>query len=432
MRIMVAGTGSGCGKTTASLLLMAALRQRGLDVAPCKVGPDYIDPGFHRLICGRPSHNLDSWLTKREDLYALLNKPADICVVEGVMGYYDGMDAVGCQQSTWEMAHWTDTPVLLVVDASGSAASAAAVVKGFMTLREDHRIAGVLINRASGQRHYELARQAIAHYTGLPCVGYLPKNVGPDLKSRHLGLVPAEEAEDVLPSVMRAAEQAAQTLDLSMILGLAGKAPERPPLPRSGKAWFAGFRMGVAMDRAFSFYYQANLDLMTEMGMTLVPFSPLTDGALPEGLDGLYIGGGFPEVFARQLSENAAMRRGVRAALEDGMPCYAECGGMMYLSERIDGQEMVGFLPQVCRMTDRLQRFGYVSVTDQTGLTFPAHEFHYAVAEETAPVHHAFEIRKASNPALCWPGGLQKKRTTAGFAHLHFLSHPELVGRLWG
>ena len=431
MRICIAGTSSGCGKTTASLLLMAALKEKGLDVAPCKVGPDYIDTGFHELVCGRPSHNLDSFLIEPQDLPLLLSRPADITVIEGVMGYYDGMDATSCRQSTWEMARLTRTPVLLVVDASGSAASAAATVKGFMTLREDSGIAGVLVNRVSGAHHYELVRAAVAHYTGLPCVGYIEKNVNLALRSRHLGLVPAEEVADALPRIREAARQVADTLDWPMILDLAKRAPSLPVIPKTCPR-MDGFRMGLARDKAFSFYYQANLDVLNAMGVELVPFSPLSDSKLPEKLDGLYIGGGFPEVFKSELEANVSMRQSVRAALENGLPCYAECGGMMYLSQRIDGAEMVGFLPQVCRMTDRLQRFGYAIVTDlKTGRTYPAHEFHHAVTEATGEAAYDFEIRKASRPGLCWPGGMHKGRTTAGFAHLHFLSYPEWIERLW-
>ncbi len=430
MRIMLAGTGSGCGKTTASLLLMAALKERGLDVAPCKVGPDYIDPGFHRLVCGRPSHNLDSYLMRKEDVCTLAARKADITVMEGVMGYYDGLDAVSGSQSTWEVARWTRTPALLVVDAAGASASVAATVKGFQTLREDSGIVGVLVNRASGARHYELVREAVAHYTGLPCVGYLPKDAGLELKSRHLGLVPADEVEDALPRIRAAAKRAAATLDLPLILRLAAQAPG---LPAARHEWERrpGYRMGVAMDQAFSFYYQANLDVLEAMGMTLIPLSPLADAALPEGLDGLYLGGGFPEVFAQELAANKTMRASVRAALEGGLPCYAECGGMMYLAQSIDGWPMASFLPLRCRMTERLQRFGYAQVTDRTGLTFPAHEFHHAVAEETEPAAYAFAVRKASEPARCWQGGMVRKATTAGFAHLHFLSCPALVRRLW-
>lgn len=347
------------------------------------------------------------------------------------MGYYDGMDATSCRQSTWEMARLTRTPVLLVVDASGSAASAAATVKGFMTLREDSGIAGVLVNRVSGAHHYELVRDAVAHYTGLPCVGYIEKHVNLALKSRHLGLVPAEEVEDALPRIQEAARQVADTLDLPMILDLAKRAPTLPVMPKTYPR-MDGFRMGLARDKAFSFYYQANLDVLNAIGVELVPFSPLSDHELPEKLDGLYIGGGFPEVFKSELEANVSMRQSVRAALENGLPCYAECGGMMYLSQRIDGAEMVGFLPQVCRMTDRLQRFGYVLVADlKTGRTYPAHEFHHAATEAAGEAAYDFEIRKASRPELCWPGGMHKGNTTAGFAHLHFLSHPEWMERLW-
>ena len=431
MRILLAGTSSGCGKTTAGLLLMAALRERGLDVAPCKVGPDYIDTCVHELVCGRPSHNLDSFLIEPRDLPTLLSRPADITVIEGVMGYYDGMDATSCRQSTWEMARLTRTPVLLVVDASGSAASAAATVKGFMTLREDSGIAGVLVNRVSGAHHYELVRDAVAHYTGLPCVGYIEKHVNLALKSRHLGLVPAEEVEDALPRIQEAARQVADTLDLPMILELARRAPVLPVAPRKYPR-MDGFRMGLARDKAFSFYYRANLDALEGAGVELVPFSPLEDGELPKGLDGLYLGGGFPEVFKVRLSANMSMRQSIRTALESGLPCYAECGGMMYLSESIDSAEMVGFLPQVCRMTDRLQRFGYVLVADlKTGRTYPAHEFHHAATEAAGEAAYDFEIRKASRPELCWPDGMHKGNTTAGFAHLHFLSHPEWMERLW-
>lgn len=347
------------------------------------------------------------------------------------MGYYDGMDATSCRQSTWEMARLTRTPVLLVVDASGSAASAAATVKGFMTLREDSGIAGVLVNRVSGAHHYELVRDAVAHYTGLPCVGYIEKHVNLALKSRHLGLVPAEEVEDALPRIQEAARQVADTLDLPMILELARRAPVLPVAPRKYPR-MDGFRMGLARDKAFSFYYRANLDALEEAGVELVPFSPLEDGELPKGLDGLYLGGGFPEVFKVRLSANMSMRQSIRTALESGLPCYAECGGMMYLSESIDSAEMVGFLPQVCRMTDRLQRFGYVLVADlKTGRTYPAHEFHHAAMEAAGEAAYDFEIRKASRPELCWPGGMHKGNTTAGFAHLHFLSHPEWMERLW-
>ena len=263
-RLLIAGTNSGCGKTTVTCAILQALVNTGVPVAAAKCGPDYIDPMYHREIIGAKSSNLDPFFFDDDTLRFLLAQNGarkDVTVIEGVMGYYDGMDATSCRQSTWEMARLTRTPVLLVVDASGSAASAAATVKGFMTLREDSGIAGVLVNRVSGAHHYELVRDAVAHYTGLPCVGYIEKHVNLALKSRHLGLVPAEEVEDALPRIQEAARQVADTLDLPMILELARRAPVLPVAPRKYPR-MDGFRMGLARDKAFSFYYRANLDAL--------------------------------------------------------------------------------------------------------------------------------------------------------------------------
>ena len=431
MRILIAGTGSGCGKTTASILLMATLRRRGLTVAPYKTGPDYIDPGFHRRVCGRPSHNLDTWLMDESTIRRLLRHDADIAVIEGVMGYYDGLDALSMRCSTWELARLTDTPVLLVADAAGGAASVAATVKVFQTLKEPSGLCGVLVNRVSGQRHYALVRDAVTRYTGLPCAGYLTKQAAVELPSRHLGLVTARETPDLLPRVDAVAAEAEKTFDLDAILGLAAQAPEPaaarvPSLPRR-----QGYRLGVALDDAFHFYYEANLEALRGAGMELVFFSPLRDAALPEGLDGLYIGGGYPEVFAGELEANRPMRESLRAALENGLRCYAECGGLMYLGRSIDGYEMTGFLPLRCRMTERLQRFGYVTVEDRTGLSFPAHEFHHAVAEPEEDIPRAYTVRKASAPEKTWACGYEKKNTLAAFAHAHFAGRPDVARRFW-
>ena len=431
-RILIAGTGSGCGKTTASLLLMALLRESGLRVAPYKVGPDYIDPGFHCAVCGRPSHNLDTFLMEREDILSLLHADADVAVIEGVMGYYDGLDVRTLRCSTWEMARLTRTPVLLVVDASGGAASVAAQVKGFRTLREDSGLAGVLVNRVSGAAHYAQVSEAIRLYTGLPCVGYIPKNTRLDFPSRHLGLIPAGETPDAVQRIQQAAAGVRETIDLPLLLQLMQQAPELPQERREIARLDRPLRLAAARDEAFSFYYLANLDLLAQMGMELAFFSPLRDRALPEGVDGLYLGGGFPEVFVRELSCNQTMRESVREALEGELPCYAECGGLLYLSQEIDGVPMVGFLPARYRMTERLQRFGYVQVEDRTGLRFPAHEFHHAVAEPLDGARMAYNVRKAGAPQRAWACGFERKRTLAAFAHTHFLSHPELVRRFWG
>ena len=431
MRIMLAGTGSGCGKTTASILLIACLKRRGLTVAPYKAGPDYIDPGFHRRICAHPSHNLDTWLMSGDTILRLLDNDRDISVIEGVMGFYDGLDSADMRASTWELTRLTKTPVILVVDASGGAASVAATVKGFQTLREESRISGVLVNRASGQRHYELVKEAVRRYTGLECVGYLTKQLAIELPSRHLGLVTARETPDLIGRVDGTAAIAEQTLDLDAVIELASTAPdiEKREAPRMPKR--DGYRMGVALDEAFHFYYDANLEALRSMGMELVFFSPLHDKALPEGLDGLYIGGGYPEVYADELTANAGMRGSVRKALEGGLRCYAECGGLMYLSKEIDGHEMCGFLPVRCGMTQRLQRFGYATVRDRTGLEFPAHEFHHAVAEPLEDIPCAYMVTKASSPDKTWRCGYEKANTLAAFAHVHFAGRPDIIKRFW-
>ncbi len=432
MRLLVAGTNSGCGKTTVALSLMAALRARGLCVAPCKVGPDYIDPGFHAAACGRPSDNLDLHLLGADTVRAILaraEKSADLAVLEGVMGYYDGSGA-DLRCSPWEVARLTATPALLVVDAAGGAASVAATVKGFQVLTKESSIRAVLVNRASSRAHFELVRDAVARHTGLLCAGYLAKDASISLPSRHLGLVPAEETDALAEKLSRAGRAIADTVDLDMLLGIAAEAKPLADAPRTLPN-LAGVRLGVARDEAFSFYYEENLRLLRASGAELVPFSPLCDAALPDGLTALYIGGGFPEVFAGRLEENGAMRGSILAALEGGMRCYAECGGLMYLSREIDGRAMVGFYPIRCRMTEKLQRFGYVNVTDAAGLSFPAHEFHHAVAEPTEDIPKMFHVSKASAPERTWECGYSKKNALAGFPHLHFGAHPELMERLF-
>ena len=429
MRIMIAGTGSGCGKTTCSMLLMACLRRQGLSVQPYKAGPDYIDPGFHRRICGRPCYNLDTWLMQEKTLFRLLDTDADIGVIEGVMGYYDGMEAREMRASSWELAQVTHTPVLLTLDASGSAASAAAVVKGFETLREGSDLCGVLVNRASGESHYERVREAVERYTGLPCLGWLKRQKDLELPSRHLGLVTARETPDLAARIDRAAEEAEKTLDLSGILSLAQQAPGFGQAERGQRLWHG--RMGVAMDEAFQFYYDANLEQIRDWGMEVVPFSPLHDRALPEGLDALYIGGGYPEVYAAELEGNERMRRQIRSVLEAGLPCYAECGGFMYLSRDIDGHEMCGQLPVRCRMTGRLQHFGYVTVRDESGLSFPAHEFHRAEAIAEPEAVSTWTIQKGNGSGESWKGGYRRGHTLGGFAYVHFADRPEVAGLLW-
>ena len=419
MRILIAGTGSGCGKTTLSLALMASLRARGLTVAPFKAGPDYIDPGFHRLACGRASHNLDEWLCTPDSVRRILARGgagADIAVIEGAMGYYDGLDG-GDACSAYSLAKHTGTPALLVLDASGSAAGCAATALGFLRYRPDSAVAGALVNRVSGERHFELVRAALEK-VGLPCVGWLPKDAALAMPDRHLGLVPAQERPQAAAQIERAAGLLRLDADALMRIAKTAKAVDAPAFdyPQT----LAGTRVGVARDAAFSFIYEPNLWALSDMGAQIVEFSPLSDAALPEGLGALILPGGFPEVFEGALLENAPMAASVRGAVEGGLRVYAECGGMLYLA-------MIGALPLKWEMTGRLRRFGYVTVTDGDGYAFPAHEFHHSAVTPTAPLPTRFEVRKGDRT---WREGYGYKNTLAGYPHLHGYDRPELIERI--
>ena len=420
MRIMLAGVHSGCGKTTASLALMAALKARGMAVAPFKAGPDYIDPGFHRVACGRASHNLDEWLCAPDSIRRILRlgaEGADIAVIEGAMGFYDGLGG-GTQCSAYALAKHTRTPVVLVVDASGSAASAAATALGFMRYRPDNTIAAALVNRVSGERHFELVRDALAGI-GLPCVGWLPRDAGLTLPDRHLGLVPVEERPQTASQIERAA--GLLRLDVPALRAVAARAGAIDAPPAEIPAVLSGRRIGLARDAAFSFTYEANRIALRQMGAEPVPFSPLADAALPEGLDALYLPGGFPEVFEEELKANAPMARSVRAAVAGGLRVYAECGGMLYLA-------MIGAIPLRWEMTDCLQRFGYVTVTDADGCSFPAHEFHHSVVTPEAPMETRFDVSRGERR---YREGYIWKNALAGYPHLHFFDRPALAERLF-
>ena len=418
MRIMLAGMSSGCGKTTATLALLRALRDRGMRVAPFKSGPDYIDPGFHRAACSRVSHNLDEWLCSPDAVKRILqtgSADADLAVIEGAMGMYDGVGG-GSRCSAYSLAKHTGTPVILVVDAAGSAASAAATALGFLKYREDSGIAGVFVNRASGERHYALVKEAVAGI-GLPCVGWMPKDRALHMPDRHLGLVPVEERPDVEAQIARAAGQI--HIDMDALTAIARTAAPIDVPPADFPPLFKGRRIALAKDAAFTFTYEANLIALRAMGAELMTFSPLTDRALPEAIDALYLPGGFPEVFEDALRANEGMVRSVKSAVESGLKVYAECGGMLYLS-------MIGAIPVEWRMTERLQRFGYVTVTDGDGYQFPAHEFHHSVTESALP--RRFMVEKRGNR---YPEGYVYKNTLAGYPHIHFYERPELAERLF-
>jgi cobyrinic acid a,c-diamide synthase len=435
-RIVIAAPRSGSGKTMFCMGLMAALVKRGLTVQPCKAGPDYIDTAYHARICGRPACNLDGWLMGRDVLrHVFANRAAGagIAVIEGVMGLYDGMGDTA-ELSTADLAKWLETPVLLVVDAGGMAASAAALVKGFQSYDPDVCIEGVVFNNVGGEGHYNLLRRAVERDCGVRCHGFLPHARDAEIESRHLGILPEAELADAGARIERLARLTGEHIDIDGLLKLAAAAP---PMPAGQAPEYEQIPccVAVAWDKAFNFYYEDGLSVLEAMGARLLRFSPLRDAALP-ACDGIYIGGGFPEVFAAELEANAAMRRVIAAASASGMPIYAECGGYMYLTEAIinkDGKryEMCGALPGEAVMGDRLSRqFGYVEVAQRVatplgpaGLTYRAHEFHHSAITGGQAVQ---TVRKAASGAE-WPGGTLARNTLGSYAHAHFAGEPRLA-----
>lgn len=437
-RILLAGTKSGAGKTTVTCGILQALINRGQKVTSYKCGPDYIDPMFHGKVIGIKSGNLDSFFTGEKDLIQLLcnnSKAVDVSVIEGVMGYYDGLGFTDTA-STYSLAAMTKTPVILVVDAKGMSSSLGAIIKGFLTFKEDSYIRGVIFNRLP-ERLYPDARK-LAKDLGIQPLGYVPDLPECSIESRHLGLVTAEEIGDLRSKIDRLAERLKNTIDFEGILSLAEQAP---PLTITETPYrenkLKGVSIGVAEDEAFCFLYRDNLELLKKMGAELVFFSPLRDKKLPEGINGLLLCGGYPELYTKQLSQNQSMRNSIKAAIDMDMPAIAECGGFMYLHEMledIEGKEypMVGVITGRCFKTPRLQRFGYINLKAAEDSLIAgkqeiikAHEFHYWDSENSGKSFHAEK-----------PGGLKEwdcihvsKSLYAGFPHLYFYAKPSIAER---
>jgi cobyrinic acid a,c-diamide synthase len=426
-RLIVAAAASSAGKTTIATGLMGALRSAGHDVAGFKVGPDFIDPGYHALATGRPGRNLDAVLTSENLIVPLLlhgattPTPAEVAIVEGVMGLFDGQLAREGFGSTAHIARLVDAPVLLVVDAAGSSRTAAAVALGLRSFDERIRIAGVVVNRVASSRHAaELA--AVFESASLPVLGMVPRNAGISAPSRHLGLVPAAERRESVATIEALAEHIGEHVDLDAVLELAASAPElaaEPWEPTSVVTPVAGRPViGVMAGRAFTFRYAETTELLTAAGCEIVEIDPLRDTALPAGICGLYIGGGFPEVHAVDLSRNAALRATIADAVASGLPTVAECAGQLYLCEHLDGHPMAGVLAASARMTPRLS-LGYRSATAPSdtllaaaGTVVTGHEFHRT---HTLPAH-------GDAPAWIWAEaaeGFSVDSAGAGQASLH-------------
>lgn len=432
-RLVLAGTNSGCGKTTVTCAVLQALVSRGLRVGAAKCGPDYIDPMFHSRVIGAKSANLDSFFFDCDTMRYLLahnGEGCDVTVIEGVMGYYDGLGLTSTRASTYEAARATDSPVVLVVNARGAALSVLAAAEGFFRFAPDSGIRGVILNGCNAMSYGPLARE-LENRLGVRACGYLPRLPECALESRHLGLVTADEVEDLREKLRQLAEAAEKTLELDALLEIAHNAPvldfTPPVLPEPG----APVRIGVARDRAFCFYYKDSLDLLRQLGAELVPFSPLADEKLPDGVQGLYLGGGYPELYAAQLAENHALRGQILDAVHAGMPCIAECGGFMYLTQSIAGRAMVGALPGDCFDTGKLTRFGYITATARednllcrAGEQVPMHEFHYW---DTPQPGGAFLAEKPSGKQ--WRCAYATDTLYAGFPHFHFYAKPVMAQR---
>jgi cobyrinic acid a,c-diamide synthase len=388
-RLVIAGTHSGVGKTTVATGLLAALKERGERPAGAKVGPDFIDPGYHSLACGRPPRNLDAWLCGAgaiAPLAARAGADSGVLIIEGVMGLFDGASD-GTTSSTADVAGLLDTPVVLVVDASALSDSVAALVHGYASFRPDTRLAGVILNRVGSEGHALLLREALEPL-GIPVLGSLPRDDAMQWRDRHLGLVPVAEQKDEVKAALARLARAIQThLDLDAVMSVAHSAPERPTgevnLPAAG----APVRVAVAGGKAFTFTYQDTLDALQAAGCETVPFDPLEDEGLPDGIGGLVLGGGFPEVYAGELAENRQLLDQLGRAVEAGLVTWAECGGLLLLSRRLDGQRLAGVVPADGRLTDRLT-LGYRTVTARRdspagsgGATWRGHEFHYSVLD---------------------------------------------------
>ena len=432
-RVMIAGTNSGCGKTTVTCGVLQALKNRGLKVGAFKCGPDYIDTMFHSRIIGAKSANLDlTFFTKNMMNYLLVKngKDQDINIVEGVMGFYDGQSLTSSKASSWEVSEAGKIPVVLVVGARGAAMSILAVIQGFLNFYPYNRIRGVILNQCSKMSYGPLKNAILDRFQGrIQPLGFLPPLKDAALESRHLGLITAAEVENLKEKLQLMASAAEENVDLDAMLKLAEDADpvfyeDVQILKRE-----IPLRIAVARDKAFCFYYEDNLDLLREMGAEIVPFSPLEDQCLPENIQGLYLGGGYPELYAEALSQNETMLASVRKAISGGLPCIAECGGFMYLNESIGGHKMVGVLQGSCEDQKKLVRFGYITMTAQrdnllcrAGESIKAHEFHHWDCTDNGG---DFEASKLSGKH--WGCGFGTDRLYAGYPHFHFYANPKFA-----
>lgn len=442
-KVMLAAASSGSGKTTITLGLLQLLMDRGFAVQPYKVGPDYVDTEYHTRITQRPSRNLDMFMVKEasrvQELFAKEACHSDICVIEGVMGLFDGLGVDKDYCSSAGVAKLLDCPVVLIVDGKSASTSVAAVVKGFLDFDPELDICGVIVNKVASQTHYELIKKAIETYTNTQVLGYLQRNPDIQLPSRQLGLVPDREIDNVMEKVKKIAASLAQTLDLDGLLQLLPE--EEVHYQAKEYPQFADLTVAYAYDEAFHFYYPDNLELLQLHGVQLVTFSPMRDSELPEA-DLYYFGGGYPEEFALELSQNHSMIKSIQKKFGENACILAECGGLMYLGEYLVSfsgakYEMAGIFEGGSRMTKRLQSFGYCTgipvknlLIGEIGQEIVGHEFHHSVFETLDPPVMEMHKLRDGKIAKRWQGGYQERNTFASYMHLHFYQEEDFVANL--
>jgi len=429
---VISGTSSGSGKTTVTLGLMAAFKERGLRVQPYKCGPDFIDPGLHELVTGIKSRNLDLWMSGEvhtRKCFSTHIENAGIAVIEGVMGMFDGG-----RSSSGELSRSLGIANILVLDVRSMADSAAAIVKGFETFKVGADIKGVILNNVASERHLQLVRDAIHNNCKAEILGYLPRNLEFSIPSRHLGLLTGDEAPISKENIALLAETIQHHIDLDRLLELCSTFEPTPRITENTAHINAPCRIAVARDKAFCFYYEDNFDLLKEQGADLVYFSPLNDQKLPENIHGIYLGGGYPELYAQDLSENASMLTELGNWIENDGAVYAECGGFMYLTKGIvdhDGERhsLVGAFPVLSAMQSKRASLGYREVTTQAPCCFGpkdtvlrGHEFHYSNIEEMdVSIPRIYQVNNGAQE------GYNYRRVLGGYMHLHFGYSPQVA-----
>ena len=427
-RILISAFGSGSGKTTFTMGLLRLLQKKGLKVSSYKCGPDYIDTMFHTKALNRPARNIDLFLSSENTVKNIISETEDIAVIEGVMGFYDGI-AFTSDASAYNISMVTDTPVIIIVNAKGKSATLKALISGMLNYKKNN-IKGIILNRVN-KSSYPVYKNMIESELNVQVLGYIPEMADCTLKSRHLGLITADEMADIENIIEKIACQLEISIDVDNLLKIAENTPDleydKQEINVIGKC-----RIGVAKDNAFCFYYVDNLKVLEKMGAEIIYFSPLSDKELPENLDGLIFYGGYPELYAEKLSANKSFISSLQKAYNKKIPLIAECGGFMYISQSIDNFEMASLIKGNCKMTTKLQNFGYVNVFSnkdsmllKKGENVPAHEFHYSIIDEE---YNDCIMRKPKS-SRSWQGVLLSDHVYAGYPHLYFLSNLKLAER---